>query len=97
VTDPAQVFLLGAVAVEAKSLRQVAAEAADVFDLTEVLVAADSLKDRGLLFQSDYKVIAVPVFPRIDLASYRPRRRQRPDLPWLRVHDARRSETEGNR
>lgn len=85
VTDPAQVFLLGSVAVEAKSLRQVAVESTDAPSLPQLLAAANELKDRGLLFESDRKVLAIPVFPRIDLGSYNPRRRQRLDLPWIRT------------
>jgi hypothetical protein len=38
-----------------------------------------------MLFSSDRKLLAIPVFSRIDLRSYATTRTQRHDLPWLRT------------
>lgn len=85
IRDACEVHLLSEVAVEARSLHRIAAEPGCRFALDDLREAADALIARGLLFESDRKVIAVPIFPRIDLTRHVPSRSQRLDLPWLRT------------
>ncbi|MGW4647145.1 radical SAM protein [Kitasatospora sp. NPDC004289] len=89
VVDPAEVALLNAVAVEAKSLRTLTRETGR--PEAELRYAADALGEAGLLFESDRKLLALPVFERIDLREHRPAREQRLDLPWLRADESRRA------